>query len=138
MNNTALHDAAAIVGRILMSLLFLTSGFGKITGFAGTVAYTASKGLPMAEVLIALSIVIELGCALMLIIGWQARWAAALLFLWLIPVTIAFHNPAGLPADQAQNQMIHMMKNIAIMGGMLMVFALGPGGFSLDRRRGAA
>jgi len=99
---------------------------------------TASRGLPMAEALIALSIVIELGCALMLIIGWKARWAAALLFLWLIPVTIAFHNPAGLPADQARGQMIHMMKNIAIMGGMLMVFALGPGGFSLDRRRGAA
>jgi len=138
MNNTALHDAAAIVGRILMALLFLQSGFGKITGFAGTVAMTASKGLPMAEALIALSIVVELGCALMLIIGWKARWAAALLFLWLIPVTIAFHNPAGLPADQARGQMIHMMKNIAIMGGMLMVFALGPGGFSLDRRRGAA
>lgn len=136
--NTALADTAALVGRILMSLLFLQSGFGKVMGFAGTVAMTGSKGLPMPEVLIALSIVMELGGALLLIVGWKARWAAAMLFLWLIPVTIAFHNPMGLPADQARGQTIHMMKNICIMGGMLMVFALGPGGFSLDRRRGAA
>lgn len=132
--NSNLHNAAALVGRILLSLLFLQSGFGKITGFAGTAAMMASKGLPMAEVLLAISIVVELAAAAMLIFGWKARWGAAALFLWLIPVTLVFHNPMGLPADQARMQTIHLMKNLAIMGGMLMVFAMGPGRYSVDRQ----
>jgi putative oxidoreductase len=130
--NTKVQDTAALVGRILLALIFIISGFGKITGYAGTAGYMASKGLPLVDVLLPLTILIELGGGLLIAIGWKARWAAAVTCLFLIPVTLVFHNPAGLEAAQAQAQMIQLLKNISIMGGMLGVFAFGAGRFSID------
>lgn len=131
--NQAIRDVSRLLGRILLSVIFLWSGFGKITGFAGTAGYMASKGLPMVEVLLALSIVIEIGGALMIILGWKARLAAAALFLWMIPVTLMFHNFWAMPPDQVQMQMINFFKNLAIMGGLLMVLGCGSGPYSVDR-----
>ncbi len=136
MNSTA-QDAAALVGRILLALIFIISGFGKITGYAGTAGYMASKGLPMVAVLLPLTILAELGGGLLIALGWKARWAAAVIFLFIIPVTLVFHNPIGLDAAQAQQQMINLLKNVSIMGGMLGLFAFGPGGFSLDAKKSA-
>ena len=136
-DNTVAADTAALVGRILVALIFIISGFGKITGYAGTAGYMASKGMPMVDVLLPLTILVELGGGLLIAIGWNARWAAAVTFLFLIPVTLVFHNPAGLAPDEAQQQMIHLLKNVSIMGGMLGLFAFGPGGFSLDAKKSA-
>lgn len=130
-----LADIAALVGRILLALLFLKSGWGKIPGFEGTAGYMASKGLPMPQVLLVITIVVELAAGVMLVVGYKARLAALALFLWLIPVTFVFHQFWGIPAEQVQNQTNHFFKNVSIMGGMLMVYALGPGGFSLDHKR---
>jgi putative oxidoreductase len=135
--NTNVQNTAALVGRILLALIFIISGFGKITGYAGTAGYMASKGLPMVAVLLPLTILVELGGGLLIALGWKARWAAAVIFLFIIPVTLVFHNPVGLDAAQAQQQMINLLKNVSIMGGMLGLFAFGPGGFSLDARQGA-
>ena len=135
--NTTVQDTAALVGRILLALIFIISGFGKITGYAGTAGYMASKGLPMVAVLLPLTILVELGGGLLIALGWKARWAAAVIFLFIIPVTLVFHNPAGLDAAQAQQQMINLLKNVSIMGGMLVLFAFGPGGFSLDAKKRA-
>lgn len=135
--NTNVQNTAALVGRILLALIFIISGFGKITGYAGTAGYMASKGLPMVAVLLPLTILVELGGGLLIALGWKARWAAAVIFLFIIPVTLVFHNPVGLDAAQAQQQMIDLLKNVSIMGGMLGLFAFGPGGFSLDARQGA-
>lgn len=135
--NTTAQDAAALVGRILLALIFIISGFGKITGYAGTAGYMASMGLPMVAVLLPLTILVELGGGSLIALGWKARWAAAVIFLFLIPVTLVFHNPAGLDAAQAQQQMINLLKNVSIMGGMLGLFAFGPGGFSLDAKKSA-
>jgi putative oxidoreductase len=135
--NTNVQNTAALVGRILLALIFIISGFGKITGYAGTAGYMASKGLPMVAVLLPLTILVELGGGLLIALGWKARWAAAVIFLFIIPVTLVFHNPAGLDAAQAQQQMINLLKNVSIMGGMLGLFAFGPGGFSLDAKRSA-
>ena len=74
--------------------------------------------------------VFETVCALAIIAGWKTRWAALGLVLWMIPVTLIFHNPA-----LGQEQMIHFMKNVAITGGILMLAAFGPGAFSLGRSR---
>jgi putative oxidoreductase len=74
---------------------------------------------------------------LLIAIGWNARWAAAAIFLYVIPVTLVFHNPAGLAPAEAQQQMINLLKNVSIMGGMLGLFAFGPGGFSLDAKKSA-
>ena len=135
--NTKVQDTAALVGRILLALIFVISGFGKITGYAGTAGYMASKGLPLVDALLPLTILIELGGGLLIAIGWKARWVAAVTFLFLIPVTLVFHNPAGLDPAAAQQQMIQLLKNLSIMGGMLGVFAFGPGRFSVDAKIGA-
>ena len=135
--NTNMQNSAALAGSILLALIFIISGYGKITGYAGTAGYMASKGLPMVAVLLPLAILVELGGGLLIALGWKARWAAALIFLFLIPVTLVFHNPIGLDAAQAQQQMINLLKNVSIMGGMLGLFAFGPGGFSFDAKQGA-
>src|SRR5438132_3766013 len=110
------------------------SGFGKITGYEGTAGYMASKGLPMVGILLPLTILTELGGGLLLAIGLKARWAALLLFLFLIPTTLIFHAFCGIDPKEAAMQQIHFLKNVAIMGGMLMVVAFGPGAYSVDKR----
>lgn len=133
MNPNTLN-IAALVGRILLALLFVISGFGKIGGFDGTVAFMASKGLPMPQVLLALTILLELGGGLLLVIGWKVRWVTLAFFLWLIPTTLIFHKFWGIDAAQVQNQMNNFLKNVSIMGGMLLLWALGPGAYSVDRK----
>lgn len=132
--NANTYPAVALAGRILLAVLFIISGYNKIGGFEGTVGYMSSKGLPMPQVLLVLTILLELGGGLLLAIGYKARWVALLFFLWLIPTTLIFHNFWGVDAAQAQNQMNHFFKNVSIAGAMLLVFAFGPGAYSLDRR----
>lgn len=124
-----------LVGRILMALIFLVSGFGKITGFAGTAGFMASKGLPFAEVLLAGALVFELAGAIMLILGWRAHWGALLLIVFMIPATLIFHNFWVVDAAQYQNQLNHFLKNVAMVGGLLYVMAFGAGPLSLDGRK---
>lgn len=132
--NPTLVNAAALVGRILLAFIFIKSGWGKIGGFEATAGYMASKGLPMVQVLLVLTILVELGGGILLAVGFKARWAALLIALFLVPVTFIFHQYWGIPADQVMNQTNHFYKNVAIIGGMLMVFALGPGAWSVDKR----
>lgn len=122
------------LGRVFLALLFVVSGIGKITGYAGTAAVMASKGLPMVDILLPLTIAVELGGGLLLALGWKARWAAAALFLFLIPTTLIFHQFWGIDPKLVQMQKIHFLKNVAIMGGMLMVIAIGAGAWSVDRK----
>jgi putative oxidoreductase len=133
MESSATRDGTALVGRILLASLFVFSGWGKLgAGFAGTAGYIASKGLPMPEVLAALAIAVELGGALLLIIGWKARWGALALALFTIVITPIFHAFWAVPADQVMMQTINFQKNVAIIGGLLVVWGLGPGRFSVD------
>jgi putative oxidoreductase len=127
------QNVIALVGRILLAAIFIISGFGKITGWDGTAAYMASKGLPMVQVLLALTIAIELGGGILLAIGYKARWAAFVIFLFTIPVTFVFHNFWAVDPAQVQMQQINFLKNLAMMGGLLMVVAFGPGTYSVDK-----
>lgn len=130
--NTAWTHFASLAARILLALIFIQSGFGKLTALEATAGYIASKGLPMPQVLAAGAAAVELLGGILLVVGWKARWAAAAIFAFLVPTTYFFHNPLGVPPDQARMETIQLMKNLAIMGGMLMVIAFGPGGWSLD------
>jgi len=121
-------------GRVLLALLFLWSGFGKIIGFEGTVGYIASKGMPLPQLAALGAILIEVGGGLLLVIGWHTRWAAAALLLFMIPATLIFHNFWAVDAAQAQGQLIHFMKNLSITGGILYVMAFGAGPLSVDNR----
>ena len=127
------RDVAALLARILLAVIFIKSGFGKIGGFEGTVAAIASKGVPLPQVAAVITILVELGGGLLLVFGLKARWVALLIFLWLIPTTLLFHNFWAVPPDQYQSQQTNVLKNVAIMGGMLMVFAFGPGRIAIDR-----
>jgi len=129
----ALNRYGPLAGRILIALIFVFAGFGKIPGFEGTVGYIASKGLPLPQLAAIGAIIIELGGGVMLVLGLKTRWAAAALFLFTGLAALIFHNFWAASPDQAQNQMIHFMKNIAIMGGLLFVVIHGGGALSLDR-----
>ena len=128
------QNLLALVGRILLAAIFVIAGFNKIGGFDGVAGYIASKGLPMPQVLAALTIALELVGGIMLVVGYKVRWVALAFFLWLIPTTLIFHKFWGIDAAQVQNQMNHFLKNVAIMGGMALVMAFGPGAYSVDKR----
>ncbi len=133
--NPTMINLAALVGRILLALMFVFAGFNKIGGFEGTAAYIASKGLPVASALTGLTIVLEVVAGLALMVGYKARWAALLLAGFTLLATLIFHNYWAMPAEQQMVQSLMFMKNLSATGGLLMVFALGAGGWSLDGHR---
>jgi len=132
MNATS--DALSLIGRIFLAVIFLVSGFGKIGGFEGLIGQIASKGFPVPEAFAAATVAIELGAGLMLVFGWKARWAAFLLAVFTAVVTVFFHNFWAMPEAQKAMQQIQFMKNLAVIGGLLMVIAFGPGRLSIDKR----
>lgn len=123
-------NAAGLVGRLMLAAIFVQSGWGKIVDYAGTAQYMESAGVPGA--LLPVVIVVELGSALLIVIGWQTRLAALALAGFTVVAGVLFHLKI---ADQ--NQMIHFMKNIAIAGGFLVLAMAGPGAWSLEARRSA-
>lgn len=133
--NPQTQDLFSLLGRILIALLFVPAGWGKIAGFAGTVGYISSKGIPLPEVCAAIAIAAELGLGLLLLVGWQARWAALGLAVFTFVITVIFHNFWAVPEAQLMAQRMNFFKNMAITGGLLAFAAFGAGGWSLDGRR---
>ena len=131
-------NVAPLIGRILIAIFFIPSGFSKITEFSGTVGYIASAGLPAPSLGAVIAIIVEVVVAASLLVGWQARWSALILAAFTIAGAVFFHNYWAAPADQQMMQQINFFKNIAIAGGLLFVYAFGPGAYSLDARSGRA
>jgi putative oxidoreductase len=121
--------AVAAVGRLLIAAIFIMSGLGKIADPAGTQAYIGSAGLPAPLLAYLTAIVVELGGGILLVIGYQTRIVALVLAAFTLAAAFGFHNNF---ADQ--NQMIHFLKNISMIGGLLQVVAFGAGAVSLDGR----
>lgn len=134
----ALQKPLTLIGRILLAALFLPAGLSKIGGFAGTVGYIGSKGLPMPEVAAVIAILVEVGGGLALIAGFGTRLAALALAVFTLVATFVFHNYWALPAEAQMVQQLMFFKNIAVVGGLLTLAAWGAGGWSLDARRAAA
>ena len=133
----ALQNPLALLGRLLLAYVFIPAGIGKLgAGFAGTVGYIASKGLPMPEVGAVLAILAELGCGILLLIGFKTRWAALALAVFTLAAAFFFHNYWAVPAEQVMAQRINFNKNLAIAGGLLLLAAFGAGAFSVDGRLG--
>jgi putative oxidoreductase len=109
-------------GRALVGLLFVVSGINKVFAFSYVAGWMASMGLPLASLLLAGTIALEVGGGLALITGFQARWASLGLALFLVPVTLIFHAFWGAGAAEFQNQLNHFLKNVAILGAMLVIF----------------
>ena len=134
----ALQNPLALLGRLLIAALFIPAGIGKISGFAGTAGYIASKGLPLPELGVVIAIVVEVAVAAALLIGFKTRWAAAVLALFTLAAATIFHNYWALPQAQQMMQQLLFTKNIAVVGGLLAFVAFGAGAFSLDARRAKA
>ncbi|MDW5443243.1 DoxX family protein [Polaromonas sp. SM01] len=125
----SLQPLFSLIGRALIALLFIPAGYGKIAGFAGVSGYIASKGVPLPEVAAAIAVAAELGLGLLLLVGFQTRWAALLLAIFTAVITFIFH---AFWADPSQSQAF--FKNIAVVGGLLTIAAWGAGAWSVDAK----
>ena len=117
-------DIFALIGRLFIAIIFLASAFGKITNFDGTLQYMEAHGMPATTFFCVAAIALETFGATALILGYKTRWGAAGLSAFLIAATWVFHT--------APDQRIQLLKNLAILGGLLHVVAFGPGPISLE------
>jgi putative oxidoreductase len=138
MNATPYASVAPLIGRILIALFIIPSGVGKIGAFSATAGYIASVGLPAPTLGVVIAIVMEVVVAGMLLVGWKARWAALALAVFCLVTAFFFHKYWASPPEQQLMQYINFYKNCAIAGGLLFVYAFGPGRYSLDARVNSA
>ncbi len=129
----SLKNPLALLARILLALIFVVSGFGKLADISGTAGYIASSGLPLASALAVAAGLLELLAGIALIVGWQARWAALALAIFTLVASVLFHAFWAMPEAQQYMQQLMFLKNIAITGGLLMIVAFGAGSIGLDR-----
>jgi putative oxidoreductase len=125
---------APLIGRILLSLIFVMSGLQKITAWDQTAGYMAAKHMPVVPLFLTGAIALEVLGGLSVLTGFRARLGALALIVFLIPTTLIFHNFWAYTGQEQQMQMINFMKNLAILGGLFVVAGLGAGGLSLDSR----
>jgi putative oxidoreductase len=131
---TPAQDTLALVGRILIATLFIPAGWGKLMGFAGTVGYITSAGLPLPQVAAAIAVIVELGLGLLLLAGYKTRIVALVMAIFTVATAVFFHNYWAMPADKVMSNQMNFYKNLAIAGGMLAFAAFGGGRFSVDRK----
>ena len=128
----------ALLGRLCMSLIFLTSAYSKMFGWQSNVQYIASRHFTnpvLVSLMIGGALVIELGGALCLISGFQARIAGLVMAIYLTAVTLVFHNYWIIANELSRATMfMHFQKNLGIIGGLLMVAALGPGTIAVGKK----
>ena len=117
-----------LAARICLCSIFIKSGIGKIFGFGSTAAMMTNKGLPIAEVLLIFTIAFQLLGGISLLFGYKVKLGSILLILFLIPATLVFHNPLADP-----NEINSFLKNIGLIGGLLMVIYSGAGALSIDK-----
>jgi len=118
-------DAATLAGRVLLATLFLHEAWSKLTGYELALAYMSAYGVP--GLLLPFAIAVEIGCGLLILIGYQTRIAALALAGFCLATALLFHTKLG-----DRNQLLHFEKDLAIAGGLLVLFAHGAGGFALD------
>lgn len=133
----SLQNPLSLIGRVLLALLFVPAGFNKIAGFAGTVGYIGSKGVPLPELATAAAVGVELGLGLLLLLGFKTRWAALGIAIFTVVITFIFHNFWAVPAEQVAMQQLNFFKNLAIAGGLLSIAAWGGGAWSFDGKSAA-
>lgn len=116
-----------LAARIFLAAIFLQSGVEKFFGFSDTQQMMAEQGLPVAGLLLVVTIIFQLLGGLSLVLGYKSQIGAILLIIFLIPATLVFHNPVRDPS-----QITDFMKNLGLLGGLLMVIYFGSGPISLD------
>lgn len=127
----ATQDLGALVGRVLMSAIFIWSGYGKLIAAAATQASFAELGLPLPAVAWAVTVLVELVGGLALLVGFQTRVVALVLAVWCVATALIAHTNFADP-----NMQIHFMKNIAMTGGFIFVALFGSGAYAVDAALG--
>jgi putative oxidoreductase len=124
-----------LISRLLISAIFVQGALGKIMGWSGQASYMQSHQLPgqLIPALLGIALLVEVVGVLCLVVGWRARAAAFVMFLYLGMVSVLLHNFWALHGGSAGGMQTQFLKNVAIMGGLLMISASGPGKWSLDR-----
>ena len=150
MNTSPLQGIGTLVGRVMLALIFLMSAIGnKIPNFNGVAGYMASEGVPLAKIMLAGAIAFLIVGSISIILGYKARFGAALLLVFLVLATYFFHDFWTWPENAMwvlslnsdvqmpvqQIEMISFMKNMALMGAMLLIVSNGSGPWSLDNKR---
>jgi putative oxidoreductase len=123
-----IKEAAALAGRLLLAAIFLHEAYAKLTAYSAAVAYSEAFGVPGQ--LLPLAIAAEVGCGLLIVIGYQTRAAALVLAGFCVVTAAVFHTKLGV-----RNELLHFEKDLAIAGGFLVLFAHGAGAWALDALR---
>ena len=123
------RDGAALFGRLLLALIFVLSGFQKLSSFGGTVSFMEAEGLPLPVLEAIIAIVVECVGGILMVAGYQTRAVGIVLAVWCIATALVAHRDFDDP-----NQMIHFLKNIAMAGGFLQLVAFGAGAWGIDGR----
>jgi putative oxidoreductase len=131
----SIQNSLTLVSRLLFVIFFLPAGIGKVTGFAGTVGYISSVGLPFPTLGAILALSVEILGSLALFAGFGTRIAALVLAAFTLVASFFFHAYWAVPADQAFVTQLLFFKNIAVVGGLLALAAHGAGAWSVDERQ---
>ncbi len=117
------------IARILLCFIFIVAGIQKITGFAATQQYMQAYGVPATGILLVIAILVEILCGLSILLGLKARWGSIILVIYMVIITLIFHTKFSDPM-----MLIMFEKNLAIIGGLLLIFHFGPGAISFDEK----
>lgn len=131
------QSALNLFGRILIVALFLPAGLSKLTGFEGTLGYFSSLGIPAPTLALVATIVIEIVGGIALLVGFKTRLVAIIMALFTLAAAVTGHAFWAAPADAAFIAQLLFFKNIAVMGGLLVLASAGAGSFSFDGRKEA-
>jgi putative oxidoreductase len=123
---------APLLGRILIAFIFLQSGFDKVLNYNKALGLMAARGVPEPQILLPLAIAVLFIGGIMVLVGWKARWGALALIVFMIPATLYFHGYWSYPEALQLNQFHHFVKNLAIIGALLMLLGMGSGALSVD------
>lgn len=129
------QNALNLIGRILIVALFLPAGLSKLAGFEGTLAYFASLGIPAPVFSLVATIVIEVVGSIALLVGFHTRVVALIMALFTLIAAVTGHAFWAAPADAVFIAQLLFFKNVAVMGGLLILASAGAGGFSIDGRK---
>jgi putative oxidoreductase len=129
-------DLAHTIGRVLLSIIFIVAGYNKVVAIAGTTAYFTRLGVPAPQIMAWVVAIFEVAAGLMILVGFKTRWVALALCVFVGIALFLGHKFWAVDAAQYSNQLNHALKNLALMGGFLLLYAAGPGPHSVDARTG--
>jgi len=133
---TGCHNVVALLGRLAMGWIFLSSGFSKLSDVAAFSVVLAKRGVPAPSFMGWLGAIVEFGGGLLILLGFKIRWGAILMILFVIVATVISHRYWEFTGDLLAMQKTNFWKNVAIIGGLLFMFLAGAGRYSVDGMRG--